>query len=70
MDYRLIVLNSTGDPASAEEWACASDVQAIERAARHGSSFGCELWEGDRRVSTFAGAIVPHPERPSASLGA
>ena len=60
MDYRLIVLNSAGEPARAEEWACASDVEAIERAATFVSSFGRELWQGERHISTFAGPMT-HP---------
>ena len=55
MDYRLIVLSSSGKPLSVENWTCISDMEAIDRAARHVSSFGCELWQGERHVSTFAG---------------
>lgn len=59
MEYRLVILGSTGEPASFEDWNCASDVEAAERAAHHGSSYGLELWRGDRRVSAFAGAMTP-----------
>jgi hypothetical protein len=58
MNYRLIVLNSLGEGARAEDWACASDGEAIERAATYVSSFDRELWQGDRRVGVFAGPLT------------
>ncbi len=61
MDYRLIVLSSSGTPLSAEDWTCASDMEAIDRASQHVSSFGCELWQGDRHISTFAGPLSAPP---------
>lgn len=57
MEYRLVVLSSAGEPASFEDWNCASDVEAAERASRHGSAYGLELWQGDRKVSAFGGAM-------------
>ncbi len=57
MDYRLFVLDSAGRIASAEDWSCASDVEAVERASRHVHAFGAELWQGDRRLSVFAGPM-------------
>jgi len=63
MDYRLIVLSSSGKPMSVENWTCASDVEAIDRASHYVSSFGRELWQGERHVSTFAGTLItPPPE--------
>lgn len=58
MEYRLVVLSSTGEPASFEDWNCTSDVEAAERAGRHGSAYGLELWQGDRKVSAFSGAMT------------
>src|SRR4051794_4913225 len=63
MDYRLIVLSSSGKPASVENWTCASDLEAIDRASHYVSSFGRELWQGERHVSTFAGPLsIPSAE--------
>lgn len=62
MDYRFVALTSSGAAGHAEDWSCASDVEAIERAARNVPSFGAELWRGDQRVSTFAGPLSrPRP---------
>lgn len=57
MQYRLIILNSSGHAASVEDWSCASDGEAMDLAARRGSAFGCELWRGDHRLSIFAAAL-------------
>ena len=57
MDYRLYVLNSAGNFTDVEEWNCVSDEAALERAARHGHAYGAELWQGKRRISTFAGPM-------------
>lgn len=57
MDYRFITLTSSGEASHAEDWSCASDVEAIERASRSVPSFGAELWRGDERLSTFAGPL-------------
>ena len=58
MDYRFVHLNSSGGAASGEDWSCASDVEAIERAMRETPSFGAELWRGDRRLSVIAGPMT------------
>ncbi len=58
MDYRFVHLNSSGQAASGEDWSCASDEEAIERAARETPSFGAELWRGDRRLSVMAGPLT------------
>jgi len=57
MDYRFVHLNSSGEAASGEDWSCASDVEAIERASREPRTFGAELWRGDRRLSVLAGRL-------------
>lgn len=57
MDYRFVTLTSSGEAAHAEDWSCASDVDAIERASRSVPSFGAELWRGDHRLSIFAGPL-------------
>lgn len=57
MNYRFLVMTSSGETARTEEWSCPSDVEAIERAARSVPSFGAELWRGDQRLSTFAGPL-------------
>ena len=57
MDYRLNVLNSFGQTTRVEEWVCTSDVEAIDRASTYVSSFGRELWQGDRHISSFAGPM-------------
>jgi len=57
MNYRFVHLNSSGKAASGEDWDCASDVEAIERAARENPSFGSELWRGDHRLSILAGPL-------------
>ena len=69
MDYRLIVLSSAGKPLSAEDWNCASDMEAIDRASRQIPSFGAELWQGDRRISTFAGPLSASPVQPAELAG-
>jgi hypothetical protein len=67
MDYRFYLLNSAGKAADVEEWSCASDVAAMERAASHDHAYGAELWRGDERLSTFSGPMTPRPaERPEA----
>jgi hypothetical protein len=58
MDYRLLLLSSSGETANVEEWACASDVEAVDRASRHVSAFGRELWQGDRHIGAFAGSLT------------
>ena len=58
MDYRLFVLNSAGKFADVEEWECASDEEALEKAAHNHHAFGAELWQGTRHLSTFAGPIT------------
>ena len=66
MDYRFVTLTSSGDAAHAEDWSCASDVEAIERALRQVPSFGAELWSGDRRISVLAGPMSrARPDEPS-----
>ena len=65
MDYRLIVLSSSGKAAKIEEWACDSEAEAIARASQYVSSFGCELWRGDEHVSTFAGPLSARPGEPA-----
>ena len=57
MDYRFVHLNSSGEAASGEDWSCASDVEAIERAAQEPRTFGAELWRGDRRLGILAGPM-------------
>jgi hypothetical protein len=57
MDFRFVTLTSSGEAAHAEDWCCASDVEAIERASRQRPAFGAELWCGDRRISVFAGPM-------------
>jgi len=65
MNYRFVTLTSSGDAGHAEDWSCASDVEAIERAARSVPSFGSELWRGDHCVSIFAGPLSrAHPDQP------
>lgn len=66
MDYRFVTLTSSGAAAHAEDWSCASDVEAIERAQQERPAFGAELWCGGRRVSIFAGPMSrARPEKPS-----
>lgn len=57
MEYRFVHLNSSGEAASGEDWSCASDEEAIERAAQEVPSFGAELWRGDKRLSILAGPL-------------
>jgi hypothetical protein len=66
MEYRFLVMGSSGKTARAEEWSCASDVEAIERAARNVPSYGAELWRGDHRVSAFAGPLSAARGEPAA----
>jgi hypothetical protein len=62
MNYRFVHLNSSGKAASGEDWVCASDVEAIERAAQENPSFGAELWRGDQRLSILAGPMTHERE--------
>jgi hypothetical protein len=57
MEYRFVTLTSSGAAAHGEDWSCASDIEAIERASREVPSFGAELWRGDHRISIFAGSF-------------
>ena len=57
MNYRFLHLNSSGEAMRAEEWSCASDVEAIERASRETPSFGAELWRGDHLLRVLAGPL-------------
>jgi hypothetical protein len=57
MEYRFVTLTSAGEAGHAEDWACASDVEAMERASCRVPSFGAELWRGDHRLSVFAGPL-------------
>ena len=57
MNYRFVLLDSVGEAASGEDWSCASDTEAIERASQQALSFGAELWRGDRRISILAGPL-------------
>jgi hypothetical protein len=71
MDYRFVTLTSSGEAAHAEDWSCASDVDAIERASQSVPSFGAELWRGDHRLSTFAGPLSRgRPDERSSSARA
>ena len=68
MNYRFVHLNSSGQAASGEDWDCASDVEAIERAARENPSFGAELWRGNQRLGVLAGPMSRESaETPPAS---
>jgi hypothetical protein len=71
MEYRFVALTSSGAAGHGEDWSCASDVEAIERAARSVPSFGAELWRGSERVSIFAGPLSrPRgEERPGKARG-
>ncbi len=69
MDYRLIVLSSAGKPLGAEDWNCTSDIEAIDRASRQIPSYGSELWQGARRISTFAGPLSASPPPPAELAG-
>jgi hypothetical protein len=64
MEYRFVALTSTGEAGHAEDWSCASDVEAIERASGQVPSFGGELWRGDHRLRVFAGPLS-HETRPA-----
>jgi hypothetical protein len=65
MNYRFVVLDSCGKAVRAEDWACASDAEALERASHNVPSFGAELWRGSHRLSTFAGPLSsPRAQRP------
>jgi hypothetical protein len=67
MNYRFLVMDSSGEATRAEEWSCPSDAEAIERALRHPPSFGAELWRGDHHVTTFTGRLSgPSARAPSA----
>jgi hypothetical protein len=57
MNYRFVVLDSAGDAMRSEDWECASDTEAMERAVHETPSFGAELWREDEWVSTFAGSV-------------
>lgn len=59
MDYRYVTLNSRGEPAHAEDWSCASDVEAIERALEAAHPFGAELWRADRKLTVVPPRLAP-----------
>lgn len=68
MDYRFVHLNSSGQAASGEDWSCASDVEAIERAMQEVPSFGAELWRGDQRLSVLAGPMTAERDAAAGSV--
>lgn len=57
MDYRFVSLTSSGAAGHGEDWSCASDVEAIERASQVVPSYGAELWRGDQRLGVWAGPL-------------
>lgn len=57
MDYRYVILGSDGQAASAEDWSCPSDGEAMERAVREIHPFGAELWRGQTRVGVLSGPM-------------
>lgn len=61
MDYRYIVLNSSGRAARAEDWSCPSDVEAVDRALRMPAPYGAELWRDDRQLSVIPPRLSPAP---------
>jgi hypothetical protein len=61
MDYRFVVLNSSGQAARAEDWSCPSDVEAVDRARQHAAPYGAELWRGDRQLSVVPPRLTPEP---------
>jgi hypothetical protein len=63
MTYRFVVMSSSGKASHAEDWACASDAEAIERASRNVPSYGAELWRDNQRLSAFAGPLSEQMER-------
>jgi hypothetical protein len=67
MDYRFVVLNSSGAAQRAEDWSCASDIDAIARAAQEATPFGAELWRGDHCVRVLAGRLEAKPEAKGSS---
>lgn len=67
MNYRFVHLNSSGGAMRAEDWECASDVDAIERASQAPRSFGAELWRGERRLSVLAGPLSDRDESQPAT---
>ena len=59
MDYRYVVLNSSGKPAHAEDWSCPSDVDAVERALHKTAPYGAELWRGAEQLSVLPPRLTP-----------
>lgn len=58
MEYKFLVMDSSGDVARTEEWTCPSDAKAMERAFQENPSFGGELWRGEFLLSAFAGELT------------
>jgi hypothetical protein len=66
MNYRFLVMSSSGKTVRAEEWCCASDIEAIERASRNVPSYGAELRRGGQRLNAFAGPLsAASDQRPA-----
>ena len=59
MDYRYVVLNSSGKATRADDWSCPSDVEAIDRARHEAAPYGAELWRADRRLSVLPPRLAP-----------
>ena len=70
MDYRFVILNSSGAVQRAEDWSCASDIEAIERAAHEATPFGAELRRGDHCVRVLAGRLEPKPKSKNSDASA
>lgn len=61
MNYRYVVLNSSGQAARAEDWSCPSDVEAVERALKLPSPYGAELWRAERKLSVIPPRLALMP---------
>jgi hypothetical protein len=65
MDYRFVILDSSGAATHGEDWSCPSDAEAMERAVRQIPPFGAELWRGDVRVGVLAGRLTHAEGEPA-----
>ncbi|MBI1198864.1 MAG: hypothetical protein GC203_13465 [Phenylobacterium sp.] len=61
MEYRFVALDSSGKAMRSEDWRCASDAEAMERAVRERPSFGAEVWRGGMRLGAVAGPLSRRP---------
>ena len=61
MNYRYVVLNSSGQAARAEDWSCPSDVAAEEPSLKLPSPYGADLGRAERMLRVIPPRLALMP---------